>query len=163
MWGLTDVLCRLLAPLLPHTADEAYRSLWKDVDGATERCVHLTDFAGLGTVAEADAAWPKVMDVRAAALKALEGAKTRGIDNPLDAEVVLADPDGTFAPSNDFVPSTQNAPGTGVDLAEIDPTSIDAFVLAEAAQMQGKVRAAYDDYEFRKAQAADKARPSNPT
>ena len=96
MWGLTDLLCRLLAPLLPHTADEAYRSLWKDVDGATERCVHLSDFADLGTVAEPDAAWPKVMDVRAEALKALEGAKTRGIDNPLDAEVVLGDPDGIF-------------------------------------------------------------------
>ncbi len=96
MWGLTDLLCRLLAPLLPHTADEAYRSLWKDVDGAAERCVHLTDFADLGTVAESDAAWPKVMDVRAAALKALEDAKTRGIDNPLDAEVVLVDPAGTF-------------------------------------------------------------------
>ena len=96
MWGLTDVLCRLLAPLLPHTADEAYRSLWKDVDCASERCVHLTDFADLGKVAESDAAWPKVMDVRAAALKALEDAKERGIDNPLDAEVVLADPEGIF-------------------------------------------------------------------
>ena len=96
MWGLTDVLCRLLAPLLPHTADEAYRSLWKDVDCASERCVHLTDFADLGKVAESDTAWPKVMDVRAAALKALEDAKERGIDNPLDAEVVLADPEGIF-------------------------------------------------------------------
>ncbi|MEE9128524.1 MAG: isoleucine--tRNA ligase [Phycisphaerales bacterium] len=96
MWGLTDVLCRLLAPLLPHTADEAYRSMWKDVQGEHERCVHLTDFADLGPVGEPDAAWPKVMDVRAEALKALEGAKTHGIDNPLDAEVVLGDPDGTF-------------------------------------------------------------------
>lgn len=70
--------------------------MWKDVQGAGERCVHLTDFADLGPVAESDAAWPKVMDVRAEALKALEEVKTRGIDNPLDAEVVLGDPDGTF-------------------------------------------------------------------
>ena len=34
------------------------------------------------------------LEVRDGALKALEEAKTRGIDNPLDAEIVLVDSDG---------------------------------------------------------------------
>jgi isoleucyl-tRNA synthetase len=29
LWNLTDGLCRLLAPILTHSADEAYRALWK--------------------------------------------------------------------------------------------------------------------------------------
>ncbi len=96
MWDLADLLCRLLAPLLPHTADEGYRSLWKEVDGATERCVHLTDFVEVATPIEPDSAWPQVMEVRSEALKALEDAKAQGIDNPLDAEIVVPDPDGVL-------------------------------------------------------------------
>ena len=30
MWMLTEMLARLLAPIMPHTADEAYKALWKD-------------------------------------------------------------------------------------------------------------------------------------
>ena len=44
-----------------------------------------------------DPRWPAVLAVRDAVLKALEDAKNRGIDNPLDAEVVLADSDGALA------------------------------------------------------------------
>jgi len=40
----------------------------------------------------ADADWTRVLEIRAAAQKALEEAKSRGIENPLDAEVVLPDP-----------------------------------------------------------------------
>ena len=38
---LTDGLCRLLAPVLCHTADEAYRALGKVEQNDTTRCVHL--------------------------------------------------------------------------------------------------------------------------
>jgi hypothetical protein len=37
------------------------------------------------------------MNLRDAVLKALEVAKVDGIDNPLDAGVVIPDPEGTFA------------------------------------------------------------------
>ncbi|MCA9290165.1 MAG: isoleucine--tRNA ligase [Phycisphaerales bacterium] len=92
MWDVLEVLTRLLAPIIPHTADEAYRALWKD-DAA--RCVHLCAAATLPEV-EVDPAWTRVLEVREAALKAMEGAKGRGIENPLDAEVVLPDGDGTL-------------------------------------------------------------------
>jgi isoleucyl-tRNA synthetase len=90
MWTLTQTLVRLLAPILPHTADEANRALWKDQD----RCVHLESVAAFEFKADSD--WSKVLAVREAAQKALEQAKSSGIENPLDAEVVLPDSDGSL-------------------------------------------------------------------
>ncbi|MCP3906337.1 MAG: isoleucine--tRNA ligase [Planctomycetes bacterium] len=92
MWDLLEMLTRLIAPILPHTADESYRALWKGRGGADdeERCVHLLRFADPPQVT-VDADWPTAMAARERALKALEDAKAGGIDNPLDAEVVLPD------------------------------------------------------------------------
>ncbi len=87
LWQITELLSCLLAPLLPHTADESYRALLRD----EEACVHLAKFPELE--ATADPAWPQVMRTRESALKALEEAKARGIENPLDAGVVLPDPE----------------------------------------------------------------------
>lgn len=44
LFDLTDGLCRLLAPMLCHTADEAYRALWKVESGDAVTCVHLQAF-----------------------------------------------------------------------------------------------------------------------
>ncbi len=93
LYWLTDGLCRLLAPLMPHTADEAYRALIgagnDDKGGAA--CVHLKTYlpeAGVKT----HAAWAKVMDLRPAALNAMEKAKKElGVENPLDMGVTLPD------------------------------------------------------------------------
>ena len=94
MWDLLELLTRLLAPVLPHTADEAYRALWKD---DAERCVHRTTYCTL-PAPPINEQWPALIELRHAAQKALEDAKANGIENPLDAEVVLPDPDGAFAP-----------------------------------------------------------------
>jgi isoleucyl-tRNA synthetase len=90
MRQIMELLCRLLAPILPHTADEAYRTLWKD----DTRCVHLQPPVKIEC--ESDGGWPRVLEARAAALKALEEAKSQGVENPLDAEVVLPDADGVL-------------------------------------------------------------------
>jgi isoleucyl-tRNA synthetase len=105
MHGLLEMLCRLLAPILPHTADEAYRALWSagETDGRT---VHLQTFVDPPEV-KVDFDWPKLMQVRETVLKALEDAKQRGIDNPLDAEVVL--------------------PGTEAWLEKFEPELADVF------------------------------------
>jgi isoleucyl-tRNA synthetase len=84
----TELLCSLLAPILPHTADEAWRELTRD-DGA---CIHVREVPPL--VASADPAWTRAFEIRDAALKALEDSE---IDNKLDAGLVLPDPDGTLA------------------------------------------------------------------
>ncbi len=97
LWSLTDGLCRLLAPLLPHTADEAYRALHKVDPADTATCVHLQTYIESFGVTPDDA-WPKVFQVREAAMRALERAKADlGVENPLDAGVVLPDPDGALA------------------------------------------------------------------
>jgi isoleucyl-tRNA synthetase len=90
---ITDVLCRLLAPILPHTADEAWRALMKADPNDAERTVHLTTFLP-ETAAAADAAWPAVIKARDIGLNALEQMRqTSDLDNPLDAAVILPDPD----------------------------------------------------------------------
>ncbi|MEM8783054.1 MAG: isoleucine--tRNA ligase [Planctomycetota bacterium] len=82
MWAVADGLCRLLAPLLPHTADEAYRALHDD-----DACVHLALLPEPPEV-RASEAWPDVMRDRDAWLKAMEdfgqGREGGGKVNPLD-------------------------------------------------------------------------------
>ena len=80
---ISDTLIRLLAPFMPHTADEAWRALHGDEEGS----VHLQEFAATEYVA--DSSWIEVLAVRDKALKALEEAKNAGIENTLDAGLVL--------------------------------------------------------------------------
>lgn len=95
MWVLTEMICGLLAPILPHTADEANRSLRRTAgDASAAGSVHMLTAKPLAFAADAD--WPRAIAAREAAQKALEEAKAHGIDNPLDAEVVLVDADGTL-------------------------------------------------------------------
>jgi isoleucyl-tRNA synthetase len=86
---LVDLLCRLLGPILPHTADEAYRSL-----AGEEACLQMQGPLDLSY--ECDHEWTAVMNLREAVLKKLESAKATGIENPLDAGIVVPDPEGTF-------------------------------------------------------------------
>lgn len=96
MWDLVDGLCRLLAPLIPHTADEAYRALHK-ADPKSDLCVHLKEFID-GFSVPADAAWPTIMEARDKALFALETTKKAGgVENPLDAGLTLPDPHAALA------------------------------------------------------------------
>ncbi len=92
LWRLTEMLSALLAPILPHTADEAYRSLLADQDA----CVHLTTFPEIEVTA--DAHWPQVMAVREQVDKALEAAKADGLENPLDAALVIGDGESLLQP-----------------------------------------------------------------
>ncbi len=97
LWQLTDGLCRLLAPIMCHTADEAYRALHKKDPKDVETTIHSETFVESYPVA-ADPGWGTVMKAGEAASKAIEQAKqSLGVDNPLDAGVVLPDADGTFA------------------------------------------------------------------
>lgn len=102
LFHITDGLCRLLAPLLPHTADETFRTLFRigPEDGA--RCVHTETFLRPTNV-QADARWEAALSAIGEARIALERAKSApdqgglGVENPLDAGVVLPDPGGVLA------------------------------------------------------------------
>jgi isoleucyl-tRNA synthetase len=87
LWRIGDALIRLLAPILVHTADEA----WLALHGAgmdDERCIHDQTFPDELHV-DADPRWVEVMSQRDQVLKALEERRAQdGLDNPLDAGVV---------------------------------------------------------------------------
>ncbi len=95
LWAIADALCRLLAPILPHTSDEAWRSLHRCAD-TDDRSVHLAGFVeSLG--ASPDARWAHVHESLRGARVALEAAKkAHGVENPLDAGLTLPDADGTL-------------------------------------------------------------------
>jgi isoleucyl-tRNA synthetase len=100
LFEISDGLSRLLAPLLPHTADEAYRAL----RGATadDVTVHLRGFIrekdAWGYGVRCDEGWKTVMRVRDDALAAIERTRAAGeVENPLEMGVRLPDPDGTLA------------------------------------------------------------------
>jgi isoleucyl-tRNA synthetase len=123
LWGITDGLCRLLAPIMPHTADEAYRALWKATDDS--RCVHFEEFIRSFGV-KSSPNWPKALAARDAAKGAMERAKSQmGVENPLDAGVVLPDPDGTLA-SFDLV---DLADLLGVSEVELDRSATEPRVV----------------------------------
>ena len=92
LYRMADQLCRLLAPILCHTADEAYRSL----TGDDEACVHLLEVLPV-TGVKASESWSAAMDARDAGLLALEGSKAQGIENPLDAGITLPDAKGALS------------------------------------------------------------------
>jgi isoleucyl-tRNA synthetase len=77
-----DALCRMLAVFLPHTADEAFRALSGD-----SACVHTERYHTL--VFTADPRWSEVLALRELVKGELEKAKARGVENPLDAGVML--------------------------------------------------------------------------
>ena len=99
-------LCKLLAPVLCHTADEGWRVLHGADQKDTDVCVHVEMFGDVSG-ATADDAWTTVLAARDAGLLALERARsaehaaavglTEPLDNPLDAAVALPDPDGVLA------------------------------------------------------------------
>ena len=88
------LLATLLAPILPHTADEAWRALAGAKD--PETTVHVETYAELPAVT-ADPRWSEVMALLEPVGRAIEQAKERGIENPLDAGLVLPDPQATLA------------------------------------------------------------------
>ncbi len=86
LYVLTDALCRLLAPIMCHTADEAYRALHA---GDTNACVHTQEFIEEHATPPLPA-WEQAFKVIEQARITLEQSKRElGVENPLDAGVVL--------------------------------------------------------------------------
>ena len=99
LFRITDTLCRLLAPLLAFTADEA----WENLPGRAVPSVHMAEFPAverLDATAGGDllARWERIYAIRDDVLKALEEARNaKQIGSSLAAKVVLrADKDTTM-------------------------------------------------------------------
>ncbi len=129
LFELTDGLSRLLAPVLCHTADETHRALWKTDPKDPSRCVHLCSFIESFSV-KASENWPKAMQVRDQALAALESARASveqggmGVENPLDAGVVLPDLQGVLGNFD----ATDLADLLGVSRVQLDPAATEVAI-----------------------------------
>ena len=88
MYLIADGLARLLAPILPVTADE----LWRFLPGRRSASVHLEEFPDVGRFVDGEllAAWDRLMKVRDEVNAALEEKrKAKVIGNSLGARVTI--------------------------------------------------------------------------
>jgi isoleucyl-tRNA synthetase len=88
MYFICDGLARLLAPILPVTAED----LWRHLPGARAASVHLEDFPKVEHYADAElmATWERLMTVREEVNGALEEKrKEKVIGNSLGARVII--------------------------------------------------------------------------
>jgi isoleucyl-tRNA synthetase len=87
LYRILDVLVKVLAPLIPFTAEE----IWKHFKGIGS--VHLSDWPTLDEKAidlELENRWEKLGKLREEVLKALEEKRiTRLIGSPLEAKIIL--------------------------------------------------------------------------
>ncbi|MEM1355997.1 MAG: isoleucine--tRNA ligase, partial [Planctomycetota bacterium] len=102
IYHIASGLIRLLAPICPHTADEAWRAL-HGVDNKNELCVHTetfdryesSEFTGDPFVIRLNKHWQSIMDLRNQIMKHLETQRNElGVDNPLDLGVTAPPPEG---------------------------------------------------------------------
>jgi isoleucyl-tRNA synthetase len=94
---MVDGLARMLAPLIPYTADEIY----SHIPGRTGDSVHLLTLSPPDdrfVDAELDARWDRLLAVRGEALKVLEAMRQASeIGAPLEAEIVVGLQNADFA------------------------------------------------------------------
>ena len=118
-------LARLMAPILPMTADE----VWAAIPGHGGDSVHLAVFPRVDGPAEERKGWGALLEARAAVTKALEDARAaRLIASSLEARVEVAAPAAALAPLRAYEAQGRVFPGnlanlfivSGVSLAEAD-------------------------------------------
>lgn len=98
IFAILDALVKIMAPILPFTADEIYTHMpvWKD----KKESVHLEDMVQLDDDWKNDELsqkWENIRDLRSEVTKALEEArKLKLIGHPLDAAVQIQLPEGSL-------------------------------------------------------------------
>lgn len=88
LYRIADSLCRLMAPILVFTADEA----WENLPHRSVGSVHIANFPAIEDADNAGlaAAWEKIFAIRDEVLRALETARNeKQIGSSLEAKVIL--------------------------------------------------------------------------
>ena len=134
MYDMADALIHLVAPILVHTADEAFLALRGENPDKpqSDDCVHLCSFPEpSGYRAHED--WPRAMGVRERVLKALEVAREEsGMANPLDTGVRVGLPAEELAACGRFAGELADLCGVSrFVLAEADAESIEIDDLSD--------------------------------
>lgn len=89
VYRVSTTLIRLLAPIMPHTSDEA----WSALEGADAKCVHLMTFQDVACMKQIPVSdkWDVVMKQRDSWMREIEKFRqANGVDNPLDMGLVIA-------------------------------------------------------------------------
>lgn len=88
LYRITDTLCRLMAPIVVFTADEA----WENIPNQTVASVHLAEFPNAAAAVNGALLkkWERIFAIRDEVLKALEEARiAKQIGSSLEAKVIL--------------------------------------------------------------------------
>jgi len=89
IFEIADGLIKLIAPILVHTAEEAFLSL-RGENESSKSTVHLSEFSKTGDSKLCDDRWAEVMEIRDRVLKKLEEAKeAQGISHAMDAGIEI--------------------------------------------------------------------------
>lgn len=92
LYRIVDVLSKLMAPILVHTAEEIHFALRGLSPSDVKDSVHLKFFPEPEPLACAD--WDPALKLRDDALRELERSKTDGLSDPLDAGISAILPSG---------------------------------------------------------------------
>lgn len=103
---ILDALVKIMAPMLPFTAEEIYAHM--PLGDLKKESIHMADMAAADPEWKDDALaekWEKILELRAEVTKALEEArKEKLIGHPLDAAVEIKLPDAQMADIIDSLP-----------------------------------------------------------
>jgi isoleucyl-tRNA synthetase len=106
-------IARLMAPILPMTADE----VWEAIPGQEGESVHLTLFPAVDGPADERKGWSEMLEARTVVMKALEEARAaKRIASSLEARVELAAPSATLAPLREYQTLGRTFPGNLANL-----------------------------------------------
>jgi len=93
LYDLADTLIRLIAPLLPFTAEEA----WEYLPGSDDKSIHLQTFHSVADTSIDEAAWEAFFAIREQINTALDQAKKDKVIGSSIASTVTANLDASFA------------------------------------------------------------------
>lgn len=100
LYEILSALVRVTAPILVHTAEEAWQAMPRGSRHAADESVHLAAFPEVRQEwLDADLAqrWARILEVRDRVLAALEEARQSGrIGKPLESKVTIAAPDELY-------------------------------------------------------------------
>jgi isoleucyl-tRNA synthetase len=138
---LASVLTRLLAPIIPHTAEEVWQRLPMPDKPVS---VHLADFPTMREDWRDDALlerWDQILQAREVVNRAVELAKNeKRVPNPMSAQVVVHTPAPLYAILSAYptppAPDNLLARVFGVSQAQVVPTDGDLQVEVSPAQGQ---------------------------
>jgi isoleucyl-tRNA synthetase len=119
---VAEDLARLVAPVLPFTADE----VWPFLPGRRDESVHVAHFpSGVGHDDLVLSRWQAMLDVRAAVTKALEEARAeRKIASSLEAKVLLRGPATILEPLRTYEQTSRVFPGNLANLFIVSRASL---------------------------------------